>query len=277
LKIQPRGKKRINLALKYLVIVVVCGFFLLPFLLSLNTAFKPADEVSNVTALPSRLYLGNFAVGFQTIARSMLNSFLIVTPGSILGIILGAFAAYPLAQLRFKGDTAVYLIMLAGMYIPFSTILIPLFLIIRNIGLYDTYAGLWLVYTAIATPYMTLILRNFFATIPDELREAATLDGCGLIRYFWKILLPVSQTALAACFILNFRSFWNEFILALTLTRSPEFRPVTVALQYFVNQSSDRVEWGPLMGAVVFAIMPTIIVFLVFKKQFVRGFVGIYK
>jgi len=277
MKTRTISTKQLKLALKYLVLIVVCAFFLLPFLLSLNTAFKPADEVSNVTALPSRLYLGNFAAGFQAIARSMLNSFLIVTPGSLLGILLGAFAAYPLAQLRFKGDTVVYFIMLAGMYIPFSTILIPLFLIIRNIGLYDTYVGLWLVYTAIATPYMTLILRNFFATIPEELREAATLDGCGLIKYFWRILLPVSQTALAACFILNFRSFWNEFILALTLTRSHEFRPVTVALQYFVNQSSDRVEWGPLMGAVVFAIAPTIIVFLLFKKQFVRGFVGMYK
>jgi glucose/mannose transport system permease protein len=277
MKTQSVSAKQLKLVLKYLVLILVCAFFLLPFLLSLNTAFKPAEEVSDVTALPSRLYLGNFVTGFQAIARSLLNSFLIVTPGSILGILLGAFAAYPLAQLRFRGDTVVYFIMLAGMYIPFSTILIPLFLIIRNIGLYDTYFGLWLVYTAIATPYMTLILRNFFATIPYEMREAATLDGCGLIKYFWRILLPVSQTALAACFILNFRSFWNEFILALTLTRSHEFRPVTVALQYFVNQSSDRVEWGPLMGAVVFAIAPTIAVFLLFKKQFVRGFVGMYK
>lgn len=272
-----RLRKTLNRVFKYVVLVAVCTLFALPFLLSINTAFKPPDEVSNATSLPSKLYLDNFVIGFQAVSRSILSSVFIVTPGSILGIIIGAFAAYPLAQLRFKGDTTVYFVMLAGMYIPFSTILIPIFLIIRNIGLYDTYVGLWLVYTAIATPYMTLILRNFFAAVPGELQEAATLDGCGLIKFFWRILLPVSKTALAACFILNFRSFWNEFMIALTLTRSKNILPVTVSLQYFVNQSSDRVEWGPLMGAMIFAIIPTIAVFLVFKNQFVRGFVGIYK
>lgn len=268
-------KRKIKRTIIYSVLIVASIFFLIPTLVAINTAFKPPNEILKTLSLPSHIYFQNFIDGFKIIGRSFLNSLVISFPAMIFSTFVGSLAAYPLAQFKFKGDTAVYFILLSGMYLPFQTVLIPLFLIIKWLGLYDTIPGLWLAHAAYGIPFTTLILRNFFATISVELLEAAKLDGCGFFRYFWKILLPVSRAGIAATLILQFRSIWNEFLMGITLIRSSNSVPVMVQLQSFVSRT--EINWGPMMAATFISVLPAVIVFLVFKRQFVEGLAGTAK
>jgi ABC-type glycerol-3-phosphate transport system permease component len=257
------------------ILVFIAFLVLVPLLLAINTAFKPPEEEWIVLSLPSKIYLNNFVFSFLKVVKSLWNSVLITIPSMILSTLVGAMAAYPLSQIKFKGDTFVYMLLLAGLYIPYTSVLIPLFFIIKKIGLYDTIPGLWLTHIAFGVPYTTFILRNFFATVPEELMEASVIDGCGMVKYFWKILLPVARTGIAATLILQFSGIWNEFMFALTLTRSPSKFPITVALQSFGSRTD--IQWGPLMAATLISIIPTIIILIVFKKQFVSGLTGVFK
>jgi ABC-type glycerol-3-phosphate transport system permease component len=276
MKIPALNVKTRNKILIYFLVTLIAILFIVPLLVDLNTAFKPPEEVFDVTSLPSRFYLVNFIEGFHTIARGMLNSFLYAFPSMLTSTFVGTLAAYPLSQLKFKGDTFVYMLLLVGLYVPAQAVLIPLFLLIRAIGLYDTFPGLWLVGTAYGIPYTTMILRNFFTTIPTETREAASLDGCTLIGYYWRILIPVGKTGIAATFILQFRAIWNDFIFGLTVTRRPNIMPVTVYLQSLIDGLA-YVGWGPLMASTLIAIIPSIAIFLVCKRYFVAGLTSVYK
>jgi ABC-type glycerol-3-phosphate transport system permease component len=273
--IAPKTKASLIRGVVWLVLILIALAFLIPLLVAVNTAFKPEKEIYQVTALPTRLYLDNLRVGFQRVGRSLLNSLLIAFPAMLLSTFIGTLAAYPLSQLQFKGDTFVYLFLLAGMYIPYQTVLIPAFLIVRKVGLYNRIPGLWLIHMAYGIPFTTLILRNFFATIPGELREASTIDGCSLVAYYWRILLPVGRTGIATVLILQFRGSWNDFLFSLTMIRSPERYPATVMLQSFIT--AYELQWGPMMAATCFTIIPTIIVLLIFKRHFVAGLTGVYK
>jgi ABC-type glycerol-3-phosphate transport system permease component len=268
-------KRRLRRAPIYFLLVILALLALAPLAVALNTALKLPEEVWDVTSFPSKLYLRNFVEGFNVIARGLLNSLIITVPSMLISVFVGTLAAYPLSQLRFRGDIAVYLLLLVGLYVPFQTVLIPLFLMIRKLGLYDTIPGMWLVNTAYGVPYTTLILRNFFTTVPGELIEAASLDGCGLVAYYWRILLPVGKIGIAATFILQFRAIWNEFLFGLTVTRRPQIMPVTIYLQSFIGMTD--IKWAHLMAATLIAVTPTICVFLLFKRYFVSGLTGVYK
>ena len=260
----------------YTLLIFAALLFMFPLLIAINTAFKPPKEIFHVTSLPSQLYFANFFTSdLQKIGRGLLNSTLITIPAMIISTFVGTLAAYPLSQLRFRGDNLVYMFLLTGLYIPFPTVLIPAFLIINKLGLYDTIPGMWLIHTAYGVPSTTFILRNFFSNIPNELREAASLDGCSLVAYYWRILLPVGRTAIATTLILQFRGIWNDFLFGLTFIRDPDVMPVTVQLNTFVSLTS--VHYGPLMAATLLAVLPVVVVFLVFKKQFVSGLTGVYK
>lgn len=272
---RPANRPTLQSAGMYLLLILIGLLFLLPMLTAVNTAFKHPREVYRITSLPASLYLLNFREAFLKVGRSLLNSFLIAAPSTILATLVGTLAAYPLSQLRFRGDALVYLLLLAGMYIPFQTVLIPAFLVIKTLGLYDTLPGLWLAHTAYGIPFTTLILRNFFATIPFELREAATIDGCSLAAYYWRILLPVGRTGVATVLILQFNGSWNDFLFGLTFTRSAKLFPVTVAIQSFITPYEQ--QWGPLMASTCLAILPTIVVYLIFRRHFIRGLIGVYK
>ena len=269
------NKKRLYMGMTYLFLVCGSVLLLIPLVIAINTAFKPPMEIWYVTKLPSRLYLDNFKIAIDYTGRGLINSLLITGPSALFSVFVGSLAAYPLSMLNSKGNTAIYFMLMAGMYIPYAAVLIPLFLLIKKIGLYDTIPGLWLVHVAYGIPYTTLILRSFFTTVPKELSEAALIDGCGVFGYYWRVMMPVARTGIATTFILQFRGIWNEFLFGLTLTRSPHSIPVTVNLQNLTSLSNAL--WGPLMAAVLFCILPMVVVFLVFKRQFVAGLTGVYK
>lgn len=253
----------------HLALLISAGLFLLPIAVMLNTSLKSPPELIQVLSLPKGFYWPNFQQAWAQISRSLLNSLLITLPATLLSLLVGAFAAYPLAQFRFKGDTIVYTVLLSGMFLPFQSVLVPLVLIMRQLGLYDTIVGMWLVHVAYGVPLCTFFLRNYFATLPASLFEAAAVDGTSVAGYFFRIMLPLARPGLAALAILQSRSIWNDFLFALALTSDDHVRPVTVDLASFIG--STAVSYGALMAGTLISILPVTIVFVLFQKHFIRG------
>lgn len=255
--------------LLYLALLATALAFLIPLAVMINTSLKSPREIINVLSITRSFYWGNFQEAWHQVGRGIVNSTLITVPAVLISILVGALAAYPLAQFRFKGDNIVFLVLLSGMFLPFQAVLVPLVLIMRQLGLYNTIPGMWLVHVAYGIPMCTFFLRNFFVTIPSSLFEAAAVDGTSVAGYFFRILLPLSKAGLAALTILQTRAIWNDFLFALALTSSREVRPVTVDLASFVG--STAVSYGGLMAGTLMSIIPVTMVFMMFQRQFIQG------
>lgn len=265
-------RKQLTRLLRYAVLTVLAVIYMLPLLVALNASLKTPADIMHVLALPTQIEWQNYAVGWDRIGRSMWNSVLITAPSVVLSIIIGAMAAYPLSQVRFRGDRLIFLFLLAGMLVPHQVVQIPLFMMMRWLGLYNTIPGLWLVHLAFGIPFCTFFLRNFFTTIPSSMFEAAQIDGCSAFSYFWKILMPASVSGIAALAIIQSRSVWNDLFFGLTLTNSPTTQPTPVALYTLIG--GMEVDEGPLMAATIISIIPVMMVFLIFQKAFTRGLLG---
>ncbi|WP_210530855.1 carbohydrate ABC transporter permease [Rubellimicrobium arenae] len=246
--------------------------FLAPLVVAVITSIKSPVEITRVLALPTEFYWQNYAAAISRMGRSFLNSIAITVPAVAFSILVGALAGYPLAYMRGSSGKVVYFLLLTGMLVPFQIVQIPLFFLVQRMGLHDTIPGMWMVHTAYAVPFCTFFMRNFFASVPRSMYEAALIDGCGPFLYFWKLLLPASASGLAALAIIQSRAIWNDLLFAITLTASDKARPVTVQIAGFA--SSLQVEYGPLMAATVISVVPVMAAYLLFQKSFVRGLLG---
>jgi ABC-type glycerol-3-phosphate transport system permease component len=258
--------------LRYATAILVSFVFFVPILVAIVSAFKTQAELTDVLSLPGELRFDNFILGWQQVGSGVINSLMITVPSVILSVLIGCVAAYPLSMMNAKNSRFVYFFLLSGMFVPFQIVQIPVFYITRAIGLYNTIPGLWLVHVAYGIPICTFFMRNFFATVPRSLYEAAQLDGCGPAGYFFKILLPASVTGIAALSIVQSRSVWNDLLFAMTLTNSNATMPVTASLNSFV--SSVQVQYGPLMASAIISVIPMLVAFLCFQRAFVRGLLG---
>jgi glucose/mannose transport system permease protein len=259
-------------ALRYGAVLLAAFLFLVPLGVALLGSLKSTAEIATVLSLPSRPYVENYAIGWAQLSRSLFNSLAITIPAVILSVFVGCVAAFPLSLMSVKRSRIVYFFLLTGMFVPYQIVQIPLFFVMRTIGLYNTIPGLWLVHVAYGVPICTFFMRNFFATVPRSLYEAAQIDGCGPTGYFFKILLPASASGLAALAIVQSRSVWNDLLFAVTLTNSNETMPVTAKLNSFVG--SIQVQYGPLMASTLISILPMLVAFLCFQRAFVRGLLG---
>ena len=256
----------------YVIAVVMAVLFLAPLIVAAMTSMKGPTELSQVLALPQGFYYQNYVRAFEQMGRAFLNSLLITGPAVLFSVALGTMAAYPLSHMSGKSSRLVYLFLLTGMLVPFQIVQIPLFIIIRFIGLYDTVPGMWLVHTAYSVPFCTFFMRNFFATVPRSIYEAALIDGCTKFGYFWRLLVPASISGMAALAIIQSRYIWNDLLFAITLTLSDRARPATVVISGFVG--GLQVEYGPLMAATAISILPVMLTYLLFQKTFIRGLLG---
>lgn len=258
--------------LPYIVALIMAVLFLAPLVVAFMTSLKSPSELTQVLQLPSQLYFENYARAWQQMGRTFINSLLITGPAVVFSILVGTMAAYPLAYMRGRSSGLVYFLLLTGMLVPFQIVQIPLFLIVRWLGLYDTIAGMWLVHTAYAVPFCTFFMRNFFATVPKSMYEAAMIDGCSKFAFLWRLLIPASTAGLSALAIIQSRYIWNDLLFAITLTNSDRARPATAAIAGFAN--GLQVEYGPLMAATVISVVPVMVAFLLFQKAFIRGLLG---
>ena len=254
----------------YLSLIGAAAFYLMPVYVLLTTSFKSFQEVNLATMwdLPSGVYLDNFIAAFDKLAPNLRNSLSLAVASTLLSSALGSLNGYLLSKWRFRGADLLFTTMLFGMFIPYQSILIPLVRFMQTVGLYGRLWGLVLVHVIYGIPITTLIFRNYYATIPTEVVEAARIDGAGIIGIYRYVMLPLAIPGFVVVMIWQFTSIWNEFLFAVTLT-GPRYWPVTVALQNLAG--SQIVEWNVQMAGAFLAALPTLLVYIFLGRFFLRG------
>lgn len=257
----------------WISLVVGALFWLIPFIFIVFTAFKTRGELVRGAAwfAPKDLFWGNFVDAWSTGKFSTygINSLIITFIKVPVGMFVSALAAFAFSRMRFRFQKTVFMIVIMGTMIPVQVTLGPIFQIMLNAKLLSTYIGILLPYIAFGIPYHVFLFNNFFASIPRELDEAALIDGCRSFGLFWRIILPLSRPILAAVFILDFVSTWNEFSIALVILQSADAWTIPLGLQAFRGQFSSN--YGALNAAIVLSIIPVVVVYLLFQRYFVSG------
>lgn len=263
----PWGPRAVLYA--FLVLMVVA--YLLPIYVMMNQGLKSYEEVNRATMwdLPQNVTLEGFAEAWKKMAPNMKNSLYMALPATIISSILGALNGYVLSKWRFRGSEVIFSLILFGMFIPYQSILIPLVLFLQTIKLYGTIPGLILVHVVYGIPIPALIFRNYFAAIPDELVEAARIDGAGLLGIFRDIILPLSIPGFVVVAIFQFTNIWNDFLFGVVIISKQVLQPVMVALYNLAG--SFVVEWNVQMAGALIAAMPTLLIYIILGRFFIRG------
>lgn len=254
----------------YLPLIAMAIFYLLPMYVMLITGFKRFEEVSLSTMwnLPSGIYLDNFIAAYDKLAPALWNSVRMVLPATIISSFIGSINGFVLAKWKFRGANVIFPLILFGMFIPYQSILIPLVQFMRGINLYGGIPGLVLAHVIYGIPITTLTFRNYYASIPNELLEAARIDGSSMLGTYRYILLPLSLPSFVVVMIWQFTSAWNDFLFAVILT-SPQSWPITVALNNLAG--SQIVQWNVQMAGAFLAAVPTLLVYIFLGQYFLRG------
>ena len=257
----------------WISLVLLAVLWLAPFVFMVFTALKSDADINATAAYapPTGLDWGNFTDAWVrgNFSTTLKNSVLITVVKVPLGILVSAMSAYALAQIRFRGNRLLFLLILLGTMIPFQVLLAPLFTMVNRLGLIDTYAGIILPYIAFGVPYQVFVLYGFFRQLPKEMSEAARIDGASHVVIFFRLFLPLSLPALSALVILDFVSTWNEFAMALVLLQDSSKWTLPLGLMAFQGQFSAA--YGPLNAAIIMTILPATLVYLIFQRFFVGG------
>jgi len=260
----------------WISLFVVAVLWIAPFVFITLTAFKTRPDLVRTGSfgLPTTLAWQNFSNAWDraNLATTALNSTVIALTKVPIGIFISSLAAYALTRMRFRGRHLLFLVIAIGTLIPIQVALAPLFRLILSMGLLNKYLGILLPYIAFGVPYPVFILRGFFRSLPRELDEAAQMDGASHFVIYWRIILPLATPALAALFILDFVATWNEFPIALVILQRQEAWTVPLSLQAFQGQFGNN--YTEMNAAIVMAILPVIIVYLIFQRYFVSGLVA---
>ncbi|HEX9387814.1 MAG TPA: carbohydrate ABC transporter permease [Anaerolineales bacterium] len=255
----------------YAILIILALFYLLPVYLLVLTGLKPISEVDLKTmwALPvAGIHFDNFIAGYKQLAPNLNNSLAMVIPEALLSALLGSFNGYLLSKWKFRGSNVIFSLILFGMFIPYQSILIPLVKFMQYIKLYGDIPGLVLVHIIYGIPITTLIFRNYYAGIGNEILEAGRIDGASLMGLYRYIMFPLSAPSFAVVIIWQFTQAWNEFLFAVILTNQSHW-PVTVALNNLAG--SQLVQWNVLMAATFLAALPTLLVYIFLGRFFLRG------
>lgn len=255
----------------YLVLTAFAAFFLMPFYVMLITSLKPYTDV-NVTRmweLPQGIYFEGTLEAWRLVWPNFRNSLVITIPAALISSMIGSINGYIFAKWRFRGADTLFILFLVGMFLPYQGILIPMVQTLQALGLYGTVPGLVLVHCIFGIPITALLFRGYYAGIPGELIDASKMDGCTFFGIYRWILLPISMPAFAVVLLWQFTSIWNDYLIGLVVLSNPRMAPVNVAVQNVTG--SFTTEWNVQMAAALIAASPTIIVYLLLGKLFMRG------
>ena len=272
------GKHRIFL---YLILIIFGLLYLAPIYVMLMTSLKELEEIQQGNMLyppeiPTFAAWGKawnsacIGLSCDGLKGYFLNSLKMSIPAVLISALLGAFNGYILTKFRFRGHKIIFALLLFSCFIPFQAVLIPAATVLGKIGLSDSIAGLVLVHVAYGVGFTSLFFRNYYEAFPDELINAAKIDGAGFFRIFTRILLPASGPIIVISVIWQFTNIWNDFLFGASFT-SGENSPVTVALNNIVNSSTGVKEYNVDMAAAIYAAMPTLLIYILAGKYFVKG------
>jgi raffinose/stachyose/melibiose transport system permease protein len=272
---RPVGSTRVDplLVVLWVVLIVAALLWIAPFVFIVFTSIKSPAAVAQTSAFapPVHPAWGNFPAAWARghFSVTVFNSVLITVIKVPLGLLISAMAAYSLARIEFRGQRIIYLLILFGTMIPFQVMLAPIFGVVNDLHLINTYVGVILPYLAFGVPYQVFILYGFFKEVPRELSEAAQIDGASHFTVFWRIFIPVSLPVLAALLILDFVATWNEFAMALVILQDSRMWTLPLGLMSFQTQFSRN--YGELNAAIVMTVLPAVIVYMIFQRYFVSG------
>lgn len=269
------GKKSIKHIILEATMIVLSLLQLFPIFYALLSSFKSKNEIGNPLSFPAEFYLGNYEKVIESlkIGTMLLNSLIVTIVTLTLVILIGALAAYPLGRRTDKGFMMIYLFFLSGIMIPFSAGLVPLFQLIRKLGLMDSLGALIFVSGGGLMPVTIMVFAGFVKSVPREIEEAATMDGCGYIRCFFRIIMPLLKPATVTIIIMNVLPIWNDFFNPLIFISSEEKRTLPLAVYTFIKQNGTA-DFGAVFSVSMIAIIFPILLFLCFQKQFFKGVVA---
>lgn len=273
-------KKRKRKAIFYILLTLLAFVWLAPVITVFITALKSQMDFysgESLFSLPEQLKWSNFADAWTKgrLGTYMKNGLIICFMKVPLGILVESMAAFAITRLNIRHKTAVFVFFLLGMMLPHQMALIPLNRIFSQYNLINNYFGLFYVYVGFGIGYGILVLRGFMRSIPKDLDEAAYIDGCGKIRLYLNIILPMAKPALATVFIIDFLNTWNEFLLQSILITKDSMRTVPNGLMSFIGEYGT--DYGLLNAGVLISIVPVLLVYLAFQKYFVEGMSGAVK
>jgi N-acetylglucosamine transport system permease protein len=264
------GGDRAVEATSHVLLSIWSVIVIVPFLWVVLSSFKTTKEIlASPFSLPAHWRFDNYLHAWTDagIRQFFLNTVIVVGVALVLVMMLGAMCAYVLARFKFPGAQAIYYLMLAGLTFPVFLAIVPLFFILKNTHLINTLPGLIMVYVAFALPFTVFFLYSFFKSLPDDVYEAALIDGAGEWKAFFRIMLPMARPGMAAVAIFNFLGLWNQFLLPVALNTDPSRYVLTQGMASFASQAGYAVDFGALFAAVVITVVPVLIVYVIFQRR----------
>ena len=282
----PRGRKprktfsRRNIIL-YGTLFVAAAYYLLPLYVMVVTSLKGMPEIrlGNIFAPPVEITFepwvkawANACTGLNCdgLSRGFWNSVRILVPSVVISIVVASVSGYAMANWKFKGSELFFSILIIGAFIPYQVMIYPIVIVLREMGVYGTLTGLVIVHTIFGMPILTLLFRNYFASLPEELFKAARIDGANFWQIYFRIMLPMSLPIFVVAMILQVTGIWNDFLFGVVFTR-PEYYPMTVQLNNIVNSVQGVKEYNVNMAATLLTGAVPLIVYFVSGRLFVRG------
>jgi ABC-type glycerol-3-phosphate transport system permease component len=247
-------------------VVIVC----LPLIWVLISSFKTTKEVfASPFNLPANWNFDNYISAWTTagIGTYFFNTVVVVGSALVIVMVLGAMCAYVLARFEFRGNKFIYYMMLAGLAFPIFLAIVPLFFVLKSFGVLNTLPGLIITYVAFALPFTVFFLYAFFKALPQEVAEAAAIDGAGPWRIFFQIMLPMARPGMASVAIFNFLGLWNQFLLPVALNTKDSNYVLSQGMAKFASQAGYAVDFGALFAAVVITVLPVLAIYIVFQRQ----------
>ncbi len=278
---QIAGPQVLGRIVVYGLLVLLALYYLMPLFVMLSTSVKTLDDIrgGNLIALPAEVTFEAWAKAWSSactgvdcsgLRGNFWNSVSFVVPAVLISTLIGAFNGYVLTMWRFRGSDAMFTLLMIGCFIPFQVVLLPMAQTLGVLGIANSTSGLIFVHVVYGLAFTTLFFRNFYVSVPDELAKAARIDGAGFFRIFWRIILPLSPPIIVVCVIWQFTQIWNDFLFGVVFS-SGERQPITVALNNLVNTSTGVKEYNVDMAAAIIAALPTLFIYVVAGKYFVRG------
>ena len=261
--------------LAYFVFAFVLIISITPFIWALVSSFKTNREIlSSAFSLPSKISFSGYKIALElaNIPMRFFTSLIVAVFATVISITIYSMAAYVLARYNFKLKNFVYGLLICSMLVPANSMLQPIYMIVKTLGLYDTKGGLILVYSGFGMAMTLFLLKGFFQTIPKELDEAAIIDGAKFQTVFFRIMLPLAKPAFVSAAILTFIGCWNELLYALMLTSSERNRTLPLTMKYFTNMFSFN--YTAMFAAIVMCIIPTVVTYVLLQEQIMESMVA---
>ena len=266
--LSPTAQTAYKIALPVMLVL-----WLLPLIGVAITSFRPSGDLAagNYFGIPSRIAWENYVDVFRNspFASYMLNSFRVTIPTMIGAVALSCLTGYALAVYRFRGNLVIFFMFVAGNFVPFQILMVPVRDLSVDLGLYNTITGLALFHIAFQTGFCTLFMRNFIKALPVELIEAARVEGVSEWQIFWHVVLPLVRPAIAALAVLVFTFIWNDYFWAMVLTTGADTQPVTAGLNSLNGQWVAA--WHLVSAGSILAALPPVLMFFLMQRHFIAG------